>query len=55
MTILWSVNSFEVLTVRYDFYVQLVATKARLDARIEFEILEPSPKGGVLVVPRAVP
>ena len=38
----------------YPLYVQLVATKARLDARTEFEILEPSPKGGVkLVVPRA--
>ena len=32
------------IRLRYNYYVQLVATKARLDAGTEFE---PSPKGGV--------
>jgi hypothetical protein len=33
--------------VRYNYFVKLVAIKARSDARTEFKILERSPKGGV--------
>ena len=32
--------------IRYNYYVRLVATKARLDARTEFEILGALAKGG---------
>ena len=42
--------------VRYNYYVQLVAIQARLDAHTEFEISQRSPKGGwKLVVHIAVP
>ncbi len=41
--------------VRYNYYVQLVAIKARSDARTEFKILEHSLRGGwKLVVHKAV-
>ena len=43
------------IQLRYHYYVQFVAIKARSDARTEFKILEHSLKGGwKLVVHRAV-